>query len=241
MSLAELNPVKILKDGSYVMDCPFCEGKGLYPETMHNDYSEIIQTDPCPVCNGKGLNIFKSNVESIIVCRFCDGSGRAWNEDGYFEGDACQICQGLGFTYLESADGNAIEDEIFWRLIHPTIACVSRSRFETKHYADSIEAALKEINSCVKNIYKTETGKELDGAQLMHKAFPVRNPVIKFNQLSTESEQNIQEGYMHIFAGTMIGIRNPKAHGNLSIDRTRAIHLLFLSSLLMYKLDDKVV
>ncbi len=234
-----IDSVRILKDGSYVMNCPFCEGDGAYPKTIYGD-NDRIETDPCPVCKGKGVNIFKNNIENIIPCRFCNETGRAWNVDGYFVGDVCQVCHGLGLTVLSSENGNALEAEFFWKLIHPSIARVSRSRFETNHYADSIESALKEINSCVKNIFKVETGKELDGAQLMYNAFPIKNPVIKFNQLTTESEQNIQEGYMHIFAGAMIGIRNPKAHENVTIDRMRAIHLLFLSSLLMYKLDERI-
>ena len=45
-------------------------------------------------------------------------------------------------------------------------------------------------------------------------------------------------GYMEIFAGTITGIRNPKAHDNIVIDEKRAIHLLYLASLLMYKLDE---
>jgi len=33
--------------------------------------------------------------------------------------------------------------------------------------------------------------------------------------------RNIQRGYMQIFAGAMIGIRNPKAHKNITIGRER--------------------
>ena len=47
-----------------------------------------------------------------------------------------------------------------------------------------------------------------------------------------------QLGYMEIFAGTMTGIRNPKAHSNIVIDEERGTHLLYLASLLMYKLDE---
>ncbi len=43
---------------------------------------------------------------------------------------------------------------------------------------------------------------------------------------------------MELFSGSMIGIRNPKAHANISITKERAIHFIFLASLLMYKLDE---
>jgi hypothetical protein len=56
----------------------------------------------------------------------------------------------------------------------------------------------------------------------------------------SESGRNIQQGYMDIFAGAMTGIRNPKAHGNIQIDSKQAIHLLFLASLLLHKLDKQL-
>jgi uncharacterized protein (TIGR02391 family) len=126
----------------------------------------------------------------------------------------------------------------FWDLIHPAITGVARTRFDDGYYADSIETALKHINSLVKAKVKRKTGDELDGAPLMNTAFSVKNPVLCFDDISTETGRNIQQGYMQIFAGAMIGVRNPKAHEIVSIDRERAIHFLFLASLLMHKLDE---
>ncbi len=128
----------------------------------------------------------------------------------------------------------------FWDLLHPSVVGVSKSRFETGHYADSVEAALKELNSTVKRIYKKRTGEELDGVPLMRKAFAHQNPVIVLDDLSFETGKNIQQGYMDIFAGAMSGIRNPKAHDNIVIDETRAIHHLFVASLLFYKLEERL-
>ncbi len=45
---------------------------------------------------------------------------------------------------------------------------------------------------------------------------------------------------MQIFAGTMLAIRNPKAYNNIVIDRSRAIHFLYLASLLMGKYDERL-
>lgn len=128
----------------------------------------------------------------------------------------------------------------FWADIHIKIKSIAKSRFESAHYADAVESALKEVNSCVKDIVKRKTGKELDGAQLMHTAFSPSNPIIVLDDLSTESGKNIQQGYMEIFAGAMIGIRNPKAHDNINITENRAIHFLYLSSLLMHKIDERI-
>jgi uncharacterized protein (TIGR02391 family) len=129
-------------------------------------------------------------------------------------------------------------DTDFWHLIHPAIAGVTKTRFDSKHYADAIETALKYINEFVKTKVKKKTGKELDLAPLMQFAFSPNNPIITFDDISTETGKNIQQGYMQIFTGAMIGIRNPKAHGIVDIDETRAIHFLFLASLMMHKLDE---
>jgi len=129
----------------------------------------------------------------------------------------------------------------FWDLLHPKIVKVSKSRFETNHFADSVEAAFKEVNHIVKVIMKRRNGKEYDGADLMYKAFSFKKPIIELGDLHTETGENIQKGYMQIFSGAMTGIRNPKAHENITIDDKRAIHFLFLASLLMFKIDEEIV
>jgi uncharacterized protein (TIGR02391 family) len=131
-------------------------------------------------------------------------------------------------------------DDFFWSLLHPKVISAAKTRFEAKHYADAVEAALKEFNVAGKEIVKRKTGQELDGAPLMLRAFSPNPPVIiPLDDISTESGRNIQQGYMQIFAGAMTGIRNPKAHENINITRERAIHFLFLSSLLFAKLDEQ--
>ncbi len=126
----------------------------------------------------------------------------------------------------------------FWSTIHKDIIRVAKNKFEDEYYADAVESAFKEINKLVKEIMKNKTGEELDGASLMYKAFSEKNHIIVLDDLSTETGRNIQNGYMQIFAGAMTGIRNPKAHENITISKERAIHFIFLASLLMYKLDE---
>jgi len=127
----------------------------------------------------------------------------------------------------------------FWDLLHPKIIEVSKSRFETGHLADSVEAVFKEINNIIKVIVKEKSGREYDGADLMNRAFSLQNPIIVLDDLSTETGKDIQKGYIQIFSGAMTGIRNPKAHANIIISKERAIHFLFLASLLMFKIDEK--
>lgn len=121
----------------------------------------------------------------------------------------------------------------FWHLIHDKIKAVAKPRFDSKQYADAVEASFKELNDIIKQEYKSKTGNELDGQKLMNQAFSTNSPTFELVDLSNQSGQNIQEGYRFILAGSMCGIRNPKAHQNLVIDQNDAIEKIILASHLL--------
>ncbi|MFC1909004.1 TIGR02391 family protein [Chloroflexota bacterium] len=85
---------------------------------------------------------------------------------------------------------------------------VTRKLFSDGHYARAVEEAYKCINNTVKD--KSQLPK--DGHDLMNEAFSIKNPVLKLNDLKTDSQRNEQVGYMNIFGGCMTGVRNPRAH-----------------------------
>lgn len=128
----------------------------------------------------------------------------------------------------------------FWEFVHPRICALARPRFEAGFFGDAVESSFKEVNESVKRIVRDTDGRELDGAGLMTTAFSPQNPVIKLSALISETDKNIQQGYMQIMAGSMTGIRNPKAHGNLNPDSSKALHLIALASLLMHKVDERI-
>lgn len=140
-----------------------------------------------------------------------------------------------------NGDSPMVKNFDVWAIMHPTIISVSQSRFNSGWYADAVEAAFKEINARVKNMYVSKGLPEKDGADLMFSAFPKNAPNIYLSDLSNRSEQDVQEGYMHMFAGAMLGIRNPKAHANESISQEDALRKLAFASMLMYKLDNAIV
>lgn len=142
-------------------------------------------------------------------------------------------------TYLNGYGNN--NSSSIWANIHPQIISVAKGRFDNGHYADAVEAAFKEINMRVKKIYKDRTSVEKDGSKLMQAAFSVQNPIIKLGDISTETGANIQQGYMEMFVGAMLGIRDPQAHNNLLISKDKAIRKLHFASMLMYKIDDELV
>ena len=128
----------------------------------------------------------------------------------------------------------------FWELVHPRVAELARPRFEAGFFGDAVEASYKEVNDVAKRIVRDIGGRDLDGAPLMNTAFSPNNPLIQLTELETETDRNVQQGYMQIMAGAMTGIRNPKAHGNLNPGANRALHLICLASLLMHKIDERI-
>ena len=133
---------------------------------------------------------------------------------------------------------------IFFEKMHPMIRNTSEKKFFDGHYADSVESAFKEIDSRLKKLYLKHKEKDLTGKSLMLHIFNLENKsnqrLLAFNKLDTQSEKNVQEGFMNIFAGAMQAIRNPKSHANLDITQDDAVDKLMLASMLMKKIDEAI-
>ena len=127
-------------------------------------------------------------------------------------------------------------DILFERGIHPRIIEVSGSLFASKHYPQAILEAFKEVNNRVKHKSKLS---DMDGKRLMSKTFGLESPRLKLSNLETQSDKDEQEGFMHIFMGSMLGIRNPKAHEIIVLkDPIKALEYLSLASLLLRRIDE---
>lgn len=122
---------------------------------------------------------------------------------------------------------------------HPRVIRVSESLFKTGNYAQAIFEAFKAVD----NFVKEKTALTLDGQALMSKVFDENEPIIKLNDLLTRSDRDEQEGFKFMFKGATIGIRNPKAHGNvIQTDPYRTLEYLSFASLLMRRIEEgKVV
>ncbi|MCR3906960.1 MAG: TIGR02391 family protein [Tenericutes bacterium] len=126
--------------------------------------------------------------------------------------------------------------------IHPKIKDVSLRKIGNEHYADAVESAFKEINSRLKKIYNHQKDIEKDGRDLMAQIFSDSNPVLKlYNDIDSFNGKNEQEGYRFIFMGSMVAIRNPKAHENQTISKEDAFDRLIFASLLMKKINQALL
>lgn len=118
--------------------------------------------------------------------------------------------------------------------LHPDIANAVSKLFRDGHYASAIEQSVKALNGLVRE----KSNLKDDGVSLMQKAFSPNNPILKFNDLSDESDKNEQKGFMEWFTGTVTGLRNPRAHKIIKDDPEMALEFIAFVSL-QAKLVDK--
>jgi len=122
-------------------------------------------------------------------------------------------------------------------MFHPKIVKASRSLFRSKHYPEAILNAFK----CIEIFAKKKSGLKGRGVDLMHRVFNEKNPIIKLNQMHEDFEIDEQMGFRFIYAGAIMGIRNPKAHAEVpQKDPYRTLEYLSLASLLAKRLDEGV-
>ena len=122
--------------------------------------------------------------------------------------------------------------------MHPTVWMLADKAVDAGLYADAVERAFKEINSRVKKLVKGLVPRDADGVGLMQKVFSPEKPLIRLADDLDTSGEDVQRGYMFMFAGGMAAIRNPKAHDNIEISKDDALRKLYFASMLMYKLDE---
>ena len=119
---------------------------------------------------------------------------------------------------------------------HPEIKRVSEKLFNDKHYAQAIEEAFKKVINLVK---KKSEKNNLDGYPLMSTVFSKQNPILKFNSLLDRTDEDEQQGWMHLYQGAVLGIRNVKTHNNIiQKDKQKALEYLAFASLLCRRLED---
>lgn len=118
--------------------------------------------------------------------------------------------------------------------LHPEIARAASGLYRDGHYANAIENAVKALNSLV----RLRSGRDdLDGTSLMETVFSPKGPILKFNEMSDQSDRDEQKGFMMMFSGAVSGLRNPRAHKLIQDDPERALEFIAYISLLAKLLD----
>jgi uncharacterized protein (TIGR02391 family) len=122
------------------------------------------------------------------------------------------------------------------RNIHPRIEKVSKKLFDDGHYAQATFEAYKFLDNEVQRVAKSTDS----GTSLMQKVFSGKPPQIRLTKLSNKSEEDEQDGYRFLFAGSMLAIRNPRGHTvNLADSLSDCLDQLSLASLLLRRLEGR--
>jgi uncharacterized protein (TIGR02391 family) len=119
--------------------------------------------------------------------------------------------------------------------LHSRISDVARDLFLDGYHWEAVFAAAKALI----NFVKERSGRyDLDGAPLVRAVFSRNDPVLAFNDLSDQTDQDEQEGMMHLFEGAALAIRNPGGHSFPEGPEQRAIEYISLLSLLAYRVQE---
>lgn len=126
---------------------------------------------------------------------------------------------------FQKADGkNLLSD------LHLKVQEVASALFEDGYFAESILKTYIALSVAVKE----KSGLSIDNTGLMNSAFSANNPVLKISDDPDE-----QKGFMWLYSGAMMGIRNPKAHRLIEQhDPQRTLEWLSFASVLFKVLDD---
>jgi uncharacterized protein (TIGR02391 family) len=154
---------------------------------------------------------------------------------------AIGVIRGLIARLREARDeldggGQPLPSAYFEKLkLHPRIEDVVRDLFLDGHHFEAVFAGAKALV----NFVKERSGRhDLDGAPLMRAVFSKNNPLLAFNELTDQTDLDQQEGLMHLFEGSVLGIRNPGGHTFPEGSEQRAFEYISLLSLLAYLVQE---
>jgi len=130
-------------------------------------------------------------------------------------------------------NNNGQEHTVTYRMIenlHPSIQDVALKLYIDGHYRQ----AILDTYILLTNSVKTKSGRhDLDGVQLVQTVFSPKNPCIKISDNIDE-----QQGFMWLFSGAIMGIRNPNAHNLIEHkDPQKTLEWITYASALLRTLD----
>lgn len=137
-------------------------------------------------------------------------------------------------NHTEAAEPTGEDHPFDARNIHADLPADVKRLFDNGHYPQATFEALKFVDEEVARIANSTD----NGKSLMMAVFNENNPALQLNALVTVSERNEQEGFKFLFAGTMVGIRNPRGHNTgMTDDPDTCLDHLGIASTLLRRLD----
>jgi uncharacterized protein (TIGR02391 family) len=137
---------------------------------------------------------------------------------------------------------------LHWRHLHPDVRDRIKEYYVNQQFGDAASQGTQIYTEKLRNM----SGRTDDGRSLVNNIFgsqPFDNPLpeIQLNELSTDSEKNIQEGQGHLSRGVITGFRNPISHGPIDsnvpdvFSELDCLNILSLISYLLERLEGATV
>ncbi|MEX1064325.1 MAG: TIGR02391 family protein [Candidatus Paceibacterota bacterium] len=211
-------------------------------QVCRNGHMITAYYDTYPAQRQKFCN--KCGEKTIHQCENCNAEIRGFHTyDGIIGGEDAQVennCYNCGqpYPWASAVKLNTATVEIPLGNLHPKVIEVSQKLFEDKHYSQAIFEAYKAVVSELKGVSGLSN---LDGKPLAEAALSLVKPKVKLNKLETQSEKDEQQGFMFLYSGAALGVRNPKAHDNMvQSDPIKTFEYLSFASLLLRRLDERI-
>lgn len=133
---------------------------------------------------------------------------------------------------------NQLKIKLEQRNTHPAIFQYCKAELLAENYFHTVFEATKSIAETIRQ----RTGLTNDGAELVEKAFSLKNPLVRINDLSTETEISEHKGFANLIKGVFGMFRNTTAHAPKAfweINEYDALDILSTISLIHRRLKIK--
>ncbi|MCO6490845.1 MAG: TIGR02391 family protein [Phaeodactylibacter sp.] len=134
---------------------------------------------------------------------------------------------------------NRFKHKLQERNTHPEIYNYCRAELLAENYFHSVFEAAKSVADKIRE----KTGLTEDTVPLIEKAFSIKNPLIKINDLKTETDESEQKGFSNLLKGMFGTFRNTTAHApkiKWEINEEDALDMMSLISLIHRRLDKSI-
>lgn len=132
---------------------------------------------------------------------------------------------------------NRLKSKLEARNVHALIFHYCKAELVADNYFHSVFEATKSVAETI----RIKTGLTEDGGALIDKAFALSNPLIKINDLSTETKQSEHKGFANLIKGVFGMFRNTTAHAPSviwEINEEDALDILSTISLIHRRLNN---
>lgn len=118
--------------------------------------------------------------------------------------------------------------------LHPRIGSVCADLYRDGHYRNAVSDAAVALVNYVKEKSRRH---DLDGQGLMTTVFSKSKPILAFNALRDQTEEDEQQGMMYLFMGAVLAFRNPRTHALFDDSPEMALEYIAFISMLAKRVD----